>query len=134
LRVLIDKALAVGATSCCRSRHLTTVGTGWSLAGPPLKGKRKWPSPGGGRGNHSLSYERVQRLAAKFDWKRSQEGEHYRLRRLRRAAAELDLATSSLSGRDDEEPKTAGDHDTGESSYQEVLCYFVRPPAALVVR
>jgi hypothetical protein len=29
LRMLIDKALArVGATSCCRSRHLTTVGTG----------------------------------------------------------------------------------------------------------
>ena len=37
--MLIDKALAVGATSCCRSRHLTTVGTGWSLTGPPLKGK-----------------------------------------------------------------------------------------------
>ena len=58
LRVLIDKALAVGATSCCRLRHLTTVGTGWSSAGPPLKGKRSWPSPGGGRGNHSMSYER----------------------------------------------------------------------------
>src|SRR5205807_4680924 len=58
LRVLIDKALKFGATSCCRLRHLTTVGTGWSLAGPPLKGKRSWPSPGGGRGNHSMSYER----------------------------------------------------------------------------
>jgi hypothetical protein len=31
------------ATSCCRLRYLTTVGTGWSLAGPPLKGKRSWP-------------------------------------------------------------------------------------------
>ena len=54
----IDKALdQIGATSCCRSRHLTTVGTGWSLAGPPHKGKQSWPSPGGGRGNHSLSYQ-----------------------------------------------------------------------------
>src|SRR2546423_7398032 len=58
LRVLIDKALAVGATSCCRLRHLTTVGKGWSSASPPLKGKHSWPSPDGGQGNHSMSYER----------------------------------------------------------------------------
>src|SRR5437588_583626 len=50
LRFLIDKALTFGATSCCRSRHLTTAGTGWSLTGPPLKGKESRPSPGGGRG------------------------------------------------------------------------------------
>ena len=33
---------------------------GLVLAGPPRKGKRKWPSPGDGRGNHSLSYERTR--------------------------------------------------------------------------
>ena len=45
LRVLIDKALEVGATSCCRLRHLTTVGTGWSLAGPPQRASNRGPLP-----------------------------------------------------------------------------------------
>lgn len=35
-------------TSCYRSRHLTTAGTGWSALGSP-PGKKPWPSPGGGR-------------------------------------------------------------------------------------
>jgi len=50
-----------GATSCRRSRHLTTVGTGWSPSGPPHKGKQKWPSPDGGQGPHRLAYEQKPR-------------------------------------------------------------------------
>src|SRR5450755_539541 len=47
LRVLIDKALN-GATSCRRSRHLTTGGRGWSFAGPRqgqaiVALSRRWP-------------------------------------------------------------------------------------------
>src|SRR6185312_11863161 len=61
LRVLIDKASTAGATSCRRSRHLTTVGTGWSFIGPPRKGKRSRPSPGGGRGNPRLTYQTIVR-------------------------------------------------------------------------
>jgi hypothetical protein len=64
--MLIDKALAVRGDVLLPLAALTTVGTGWSLAGPPSKGKRSWPSPGG-RGNHSLSYERsrVQRRSSR---------------------------------------------------------------------
>ncbi|MGN6167045.1 MAG: hypothetical protein ACTHQQ_02595, partial [Solirubrobacteraceae bacterium] len=36
---------------------LTTAGTGWSLPGPPHKGKQQRPSPGGGRGKPSLTYK-----------------------------------------------------------------------------
>jgi len=49
----------LGATSCRRSRHLTTAGRGWSFVGPPSKGKRTWPSPDGGQGKPSLTYERA---------------------------------------------------------------------------
>ena len=34
-----------GATSCCRSRHLTNVGTGWSLAGPPQRASNSGTLP-----------------------------------------------------------------------------------------
>ena len=56
--MLIDKALHKGATSCRRSRHLPTVGRGWSFEGPPQKGKQSRPSPGGGRGTPRLTYQR----------------------------------------------------------------------------
>ena len=59
MRNLIDKALN-GATSCCRLRHLTTVGTGWSALGP-APGKERWPSPGGGRGSWRMTYEEAAR-------------------------------------------------------------------------
>jgi len=34
-----------GATSCCRSRHLTTAGRGWSLSGPRTRASRTGPLP-----------------------------------------------------------------------------------------
>ncbi len=49
----------VGATSCRRWRHLTTAGRGWSFMGPAHKGKRARPSPDGGRGSTTISYERA---------------------------------------------------------------------------
>jgi hypothetical protein len=34
-----------GATSCRRSRHLTTAGRGWSLSGPRTRASRRGPLP-----------------------------------------------------------------------------------------
>jgi hypothetical protein len=57
LRVLIDKALN-GATSCRRSRHLTTGGTGWSFAGPRTRASDRGPLPTVAEAKRSLTYER----------------------------------------------------------------------------
>src|ERR1039458_8827483 len=57
LRVLIDKALN-GATSCRRSRHLTTGGRGWSFAGPPSRASDRGPLPTVAEAKRSLTYER----------------------------------------------------------------------------
>jgi hypothetical protein len=35
----------IGATSCRRSRHLTTVGRGWSFVGPPSRASNRGPLP-----------------------------------------------------------------------------------------
>jgi hypothetical protein len=35
----------IGATSCRRSRHLTTVGRGWSFIGPPSRASDRGPLP-----------------------------------------------------------------------------------------
>ena len=56
LRMLIGRP-SLGATSCCRSRHLTTVGTGWSSSGPPTRASDRGPLPAAVEAN-SLSYER----------------------------------------------------------------------------
>jgi len=63
LRVLIDKALTRGyvlsplAAPHHRRDGLVSV---W----PSAKGKRKWPSPGGGQGHRSLAYERKSAVIA----------------------------------------------------------------------
>jgi hypothetical protein len=46
-----------GATSCRRSRRPHHRRDGLVFVGPSHKGKQKWPSPGGGRGHHRMSYE-----------------------------------------------------------------------------
>ena len=56
MRDLIDKALNRGYVLLPLA-HLTTAGTGWSASGPP-PGKKRWPSPGGGRGNNRMPYEK----------------------------------------------------------------------------
>jgi hypothetical protein len=57
LRVLIDKALTRGYVllPLAAPHHRRD---GLVFGGPSTKGKQSWPSPGGGRGNHSMSYER----------------------------------------------------------------------------
>src|ERR1039458_5571949 len=65
LRVLIDKALN-GATSCRRSRHLTTGGRVWSFAGPPSRASDRGPLPTVAEAKRSLTYERSSATCAVF--------------------------------------------------------------------
>jgi hypothetical protein len=54
--VLIDKALSLGLRPvAARGTHHRRDGL--ISVRPSAKGKQKWPSPGGGRGHHSLAYE-----------------------------------------------------------------------------
>ena len=59
MRVLIDKALNRGYVllPLAAPHHRRD---GLVFGGPSTKGKQSWPSPGGGRGNHSMSYEQSQ--------------------------------------------------------------------------
>jgi len=60
LRVLIDKALSWGyVLSPLAAPHHRRDGL--VFRGPSDKGKRSWPSPDGGRGKRSLTYERSSR-------------------------------------------------------------------------
>ena len=58
LRMLIDKALAVRGYVLLPLAAPHHRRDGLVFGRPSTKGKQSWPSPGGGRGNHSMSYER----------------------------------------------------------------------------
>jgi hypothetical protein len=63
LRSLIDKALKWGyVLSPLAAPHHRREGL--VFVWPSVKGKQKWPSPGGGRGHPSLPYEQVSAAGA----------------------------------------------------------------------
>jgi hypothetical protein len=78
LRVFIDKALTQGLRPvAARGPHHRWEGL--VFVWPSVKGKQKWPSPGGGRGKPSLPYE--QKPIGLLTCGRSQRGCSLRTRR-----------------------------------------------------
>jgi hypothetical protein len=103
------------------SLSTTVVGTTQALVTPllplrPTKGKQKWPSPGGGRGNHSLSYERSLAIPT-----RDNESDRAHLPPIRLESIECRLFPGSLKSRSAGYERGLGIHTAGHGEIDGVI-------------